>query len=98
MEEEIKDILATSSLSSDDRANYTKVKKLFAEVFIGKHNVIYKCAKFNSNMQTEGEPFESFVTDLHKLAEHCKYNLLHNELIRDLIVINIRGQQLSEAL
>ena len=48
--------------------------------------------------QEEGEPIEVFITDLYTLAEHCSYGELHDEMIRDRIVVGIRSAKLSEKL
>ena len=45
-----------------------------------------------------GEPVESFITDLHCLAEHCEFGTLKDQLIRDRIVVGLRNKQLSEKL
>ena len=39
-----------------------------------------------------------FITDLHKLAEHCDFQGLKDELIRDRIVVGIKDRRLSERL
>lgn len=39
-----------------------------------------------------------FVTAVHKLAEHCNYGVLREEMIRDRIVVGIRDAKLSERL
>ena len=41
---------------------------------------------------------ESFITDLHCLAEHCEFRTLKDQLIRDRIVVGLRNKQLSEKL
>ena len=48
--------------------------------------------------QEEGEPIDVFITDLYTLAEHCSYGELHDEMIRDRIVVGIRSAKLSEKL
>ena len=48
--------------------------------------------------QEEGEPLDSFITLLYLLAEHCNYRDLHNEMIRDTIVVGLRNSNLSERL
>lgn len=98
MGEDAEDILTASNLSDADKKDYSKVKKMFADFFIGKRNVIYERAKFNTRIQKDGESVESFATDLRKLGEHCDYGQLLDEFIRDRIVIGIRDQQLSESL
>ena len=49
-------------------------------------------------MQFEGENIDSFVTSLHKLAENCAFGTLHNELIRDRLVVGLRDHRVSEKL
>ena len=41
---------------------------------------------------------DAFITDLHRLAKHCGYGALHNEMIRDRIVAGLRDATLSEKL
>ena len=48
--------------------------------------------------QEEGEPVDAFITALYSLAEHCGYRALHDEMIRDRIVVGIRNAQLAEKL
>ncbi|UYV84741.1 K02A2.6-like, partial [Cordylochernes scorpioides] len=39
-----------------------------------------------------------FITALHSLAEHCNFEMLHDELIRDRIVVGVRDRALSERM
>ena len=57
-----------------------------------KRNVIFERARFR---QEEGEAVDAFITSLYSLAEHCSYGTLHDEMIRDRIVVGIRNAQLS---
>ena len=85
-------------MSDEDAKKYSVVKAKFDEHFVKKRNVIYERAKFNSRKQEEGEPVDSFITDLYSLAEHCNYKDLHDEIIRHRIVIGLRDANLSEKL
>ena len=98
MGDEADDILRSFKLSDADAKKYSEVKAKFEEHFIKKRNVIYERAKFNSRKQEEGEPVDSFITDLHALAEHCEYKDLYDEMIRDRIVVGLRDASLSEKL
>ena len=98
MGDKAEDILATFTLSEADSKKYPKVKAKFENHFIAKRNIIYERAKFNSRKQGEKEPIEAFITDLFALAEHCQYGALHDELIRDKIVVACRDGKLSEKL
>ena len=45
-----------------------------------------------------GEPADSFITDLYCLAEHCGNGTLHDELIRDRLVVELLNSPFSEKL
>ena len=96
MGDDADDILRSFQLSHDDQNKYAVVKEKFNNYFVKKHNVIYERAKFNRRKQEEGETVDAFVTDLHALAEHCAYGVLHEEMIRDRLVVGIRSAALSE--
>ena len=98
MGDEADDILRSFKLSDTDVKKYRVVKEKFEDHFIKKRNVIYERARFNSRKQEKGEPVDSFITDLHALAEHCDYKDLHDEMIRDRIVVGLRDAALSEKL
>ena len=40
----------------------------------------------------------SFITSLYCLAEHCGYGMLHDEMIRDRIVVGLWDTAVSEKL
>ena len=48
--------------------------------------------------QEANENVDVFVTALHALAEHCNYGTLHDELIRDRIVVGLADARLSERM
>ena len=60
--------------------------------------MIFERAKFNQRIQRENKPVDAFITDLHKLAQNCSYGALHDEMIRDRIVVGLRDKALSEKL
>ena len=41
---------------------------------------------------------DSFITDLHSLAEYCEYGTLGEEMIRDRIVVELLDAKLAERL
>ena len=47
-------------------------------------------------IQEEGKPVDAFITALYALAENCSLWMLHDELIRDRIVVGIPNSALSE--
>ncbi|UYV67078.1 hypothetical protein LAZ67_4003833 [Cordylochernes scorpioides] len=46
----------------------------------------------------EGGKVNEFITALHSLAEHCNFGMLHDELIRNRIVVGVRDRALSERM
>ena len=78
------DILRSFKLSEADTKVYSEVKSKFERHFVKRRNVIFERAKFNSRKQEPGETVDAFITDLY---EHCSYGDLHDEMIRDRIVV-----------
>ncbi|UYV68276.1 STOML2 [Cordylochernes scorpioides] len=92
------DILLSCKIASDQLENYNKVIECFESHFIPRRNIIYERARFNQRCQQEGEKVNEFITALHSLAEHCNFGMLHDELIRDRIVVGVRDRALSERM
>ena len=92
------DILRSLALSEEDRTNYGTVKTKLDNHFLQRRNTIFERARFNRRRQEEGEPVDAFITALYTLAEHCGYGGLHDEMVRDRIVVGIRNSALSEKL
>ena len=85
-------------MTSDDRKKYDAVKAKFEGHFIIKRNVIFERARFNLRVQKENEPVDTFITDLFTLAQHCNYGNLHDEMVRDRIVVGLKDKSFSEKL
>ena len=98
IDEEQNDIMVSFGLKADDAKQYELFKNRFESHFIVKRNIIFGRAKFNLRSQQEGESVETFITDLHCLAEHCEFGVLKNELIRHRIVVRLKDKKLSEKL
>lgn len=94
---EADDILSSLKISSGDINQWQPVKEALSKYFIPKRNVIFERAKFNQRKQEEGETADSFITALHVLTEYCDYGALHDDLIRDRIVVGLRDRKLSES-
>ena len=90
------DILATFGLTTEDSKKYDVVKDKFDGYFVKRRNIIFERAKFHRRKQENGGAVDSFITDLYGLAEHCQFGLLHDEMIRDRIVVGLADQKLSE--
>ena len=76
---------------------YQTVKAKFKR-YCQTWNTICERVKFNRRKQEVNETVDEFITDLYRLAEHCNFGALHDELVRDRIVVGIRDSKLSEKL
>ena len=92
------DILATFGLTTDDSKKYDIVKDRFDGYFVKRRNIIFQHAKSYRRKQESNEAVDSFITDLYGLAEHCQFDLLHDKMIRDRIVVGLADQKVSEKL
>ena len=98
MGDDADDILRSFQLSTADQKKYSEVKGRFDQHFVKKRNVIFERARFNRRKQEESETVDAFITDLYALAEHCSYTGLHDEMIRDRLVVGLLSASLSEQL
>ena len=60
--------------------------------------MIFERAQFNRRKQTPSKTTNDFITTLFKLSETCEYGKLHDQLIRDRLMIGIADAKLSEKL
>ena len=98
MGSEADDIFSSFQLSDDKKKKFNVVKEKFDGYVIPKRNDLFERAKFNKRRQNEGESVDHFITALHILSEHCGYGDMRDQLIRDLIVVGIRDDKLSEKM
>lgn len=98
MGDEADDILRGQALSDAQRQQYGAVKDSFETYFVPRKNVIYERARFNQRVQQTNETVDSFITALYTLAENCSYGALHDELIRDRLVVGLRDTSLAERM
>jgi ElaB/YqjD/DUF883 family membrane-anchored ribosome-binding protein len=98
MGDKAEDLLESFNLKDDEVKDYSKVKSKFEEYFDKRRNTIYERARFNTRKQEENETADEFIADLHRLAKHCGYGALMDELIRDRIVVGIKDREVSEKL
>lgn len=92
------DILHTFNLSVENKKKYDPVIEKFNAYFVKKQNTIFELAKFNQRIQESGESVDSLITDLYSLVEHCSYEILQDEMVRDRIVVGLQNAKLSEKL
>ena len=98
MGDKAEDILHSFGLKDEDKKMYKVVRDRYETYFIKKRNVIYELAKFNLRKQEDEEPVDNFVTSLYSLAQYCNFGDLHDEMIRDRLVVGLKDANLSEKL
>nr|XP_042908526.1 uncharacterized protein K02A2.6-like [Parasteatoda tepidariorum] len=98
MGDKAEDIFLSLSISEEDKKKFQEVLNSFDTHFVVKRNIIFERAQFNRRIQKEGESVNDFITALYALADKCEYGNLHDELLRDRIVVGIKDQTLSEKL
>ncbi|CAB4035068.1 Hypothetical predicted protein [Paramuricea clavata] len=82
----------------EDKASYEEVKSALENHFSDRRNVLVEWARFNRRVQRPGEPVDTFIQDLYKIAADCEYGTLNNELIRDIIIVGVVDDSLSDRL
>ena len=90
MGDKAKDLLESFNLKEDEVKEYKTVKAKFEEYFNKRCNTIYERARFNRRKQEDNETVEELIADLHRLAKHCDYGTLQDELVHDRIVVGIK--------
>lgn len=98
MGEDIEDVITSLALTEEEEEDFDVVIDRLERHFVVRRNVIFERAKFNQRQQESGETVDSFITALYCLAEHCGYGALHDEMIRDRLVVGLRDKKLSEQL
>ena len=98
MGDKAEDIFLSFDFPDEDKKKFQAVLDSFDKHFVVKRNIIFERAQFNRRVQKEGESVNYFITALYALADKCNYGELHDELLRDRIVVGIIDQNLSEKL
>jgi len=91
------DILTTLRID-ETKSSYDEMKAALNQYFGSHRNILVERARFNRRIQREGEPIDSFIQDLYRLAEECNYSNLKEELIRDRIIVGVTDECLSDRL
>ena len=98
MSDQAEDILNSFKLNATQLEEYKTIKGKFDSDFVVRRNIIYERPKFNRRVQNDNESVEEFINSLHVLAEYCDYGDLHDQMIRDLIVVGLKDGNVSQRL
>lgn len=83
---------------AESKENPECLKRKFRAICSPRINIIVERHKFNTRFQNQGEPFESYVTDLRIKAKSCNFGTLQDELIRDRLVCGIIDDNLRKIM
>ena len=83
------DILGSLDLTDEQKLEYGTVQEAFQNHLMKRRNPIFERVKFNQRKQEEGESVDSSITTLYSLAKHCDYGALHDQMIRDRLVVGL---------
>ena len=67
MGEDAEDVLASTDIKEDEKADYKIVLDKFDAYFKIRRNIIFERAKFNRRDQAEGESAEQYIACLYNL-------------------------------
>ena len=87
----------SSGLTDENRKKIAPVIERFDDYFFPKKSVPMERLRFNRRSQREGEAFNSYLTELRRLASTCEFNDL-DDMLRDRILFGIRDAKVRERL
>ena len=73
LEEEAETVLASTNITDEQRKVYDTIISKFDSFFKVTRNVIFERARFNCQVQLEGETAKQFLVELYNLLEFCNY-------------------------
>ena len=76
-------------LTADQRKSTAEILTHLGNYFEPQRNEVFERFMFNTSKQESKENFDTFLNRLRKLASTCNYGILHEDLIRDRIVVAI---------
>ncbi|XP_055619020.1 uncharacterized protein LOC129764194 [Toxorhynchites rutilus septentrionalis] len=91
-------IYDTFGLTQEEEFDVEVIKKKFEEYFTPKSCITFERYNFNQITQREDEQFDSFVTRVKEQAKKCSFNVLHDSLVKDRIIIGVKYTNLVPQL
>ena len=65
---------------------------------IGDVNIVFQRFKFNSRNQNSDEDFDTYLANLRQLAAKCNFRDLHDELVRDRLILGLQCEDTKRRL
>ena len=92
MGKECRQTLSRLELSNADKKRPSKILEKLEEYFAPTRNVLYERYLFHSAQQQRNETVDQYIIRLRHLAESCKFGALHDEMLRDRLVLGCRDK------
>ena len=92
MGKECRQILSRLELSNADKKKLNKIIEKLEEYFVPTRNVLYERYLFHSPQQQAHETVDQYMIRLRHLAESCKFGALHDEMVRDRLVLGCQDK------
>jgi len=92
MGKECRQILSRLELSDAEKKKPDKILEKLEEYFAPTRNVLYERYLFHSAQQQQNETVDQYIIRLRHLAENCKFGALHDEMLRDRLVLGCRDK------
>lgn len=99
MTAESRRVLRNLDITESDRTDPDAVLAAIERFAVGQVNEVIERKRFNERVQSEGEPFDDYLTSLRELSRSCKFCANCNDsLIRDRVVMGLRSAETIKSL
>lgn len=85
-------------ITGENEKKLEEVIAIFEDYFKPKSNEIINTFHFNQRVQEDGENFDTFYTELRKIAQNCNFENFLERMLRDRIIHGIRDRNVQQKL
>ncbi|XP_037517802.1 uncharacterized protein K02A2.6-like isoform X2 [Rhipicephalus sanguineus] len=82
----------------ENKEDFNTVIAKFEDYCLEQQNEIHERYVFRSRSQGEAEPFELFLRELKKQAQHCNFGTMADDMVRDQVVFGTNSPRLREKM
>ena len=84
--------------TADDNMKYDKILEKFEAYANPRKNTTFCRYKFFTYRQSDGQPFDKYLTEMKKLCNDCELGNLKDSLLTDMLIIGLNNKQIQERL
>ena len=89
---ECKQVLKRLSLTPEELAKPSTILNCLEKHFAPERNILYERYIFHNAAQQPNETIDQYLLRLRRLADPCKFTDLHDEMLRDRLVLGARDK------